>query len=158
MVSNISKKAKLLIAKNIFMSLATSDRKGNCWVAPVNYFYYDSAYNFYFVSSRRSTHIKHITQNPNVALAIFDSRARGKDVDGIQIKGRASVVGRNELAKVLGEFSKARVFGDASYGMDKFERNGIYRFIKVTTIKAYKTDYSNWDKEHIDCRVAVELK
>lgn len=59
------------------------------WASTV-FFVADEALNLYFVSDPDSDHCSHITKNPNVAMAIFDSRQRVSDQKiGVQMKGRA---------------------------------------------------------------------
>lgn len=62
------------------------------WASTV-FFVADEALNLYFVSDPSSTHSSQIAKNPQVAVAIFDSRQNVSDQKiGVQIKGRAAQV------------------------------------------------------------------
>lgn len=54
------------------------------------------------VFSKDSIHSQRIRENPSVALAIFDSRAIGDDVDAVYIKAKAhEIKNSTELAQGL---------------------------------------------------------
>ncbi|MEK6833737.1 MAG: pyridoxamine 5'-phosphate oxidase family protein [Nanoarchaeota archaeon] len=105
---NIEKIKKILYnyLKNCkLMQVAVSDGKNpsifNCW------FSYDDKYNFYFISPDYSIHSKIIKNNPNVAIAITDTKFNtefGNDVVGVSFKGRAKQPKGKELLTAYSNF------------------------------------------------------
>ena len=78
------KKVKQLVEENIYMTIATSSKSGNPWIA--NIFYaHDKNYNFYWYSPKDSLHSRYLEENPRIAISIFDSTAIGDNVDAIYI-------------------------------------------------------------------------
>lgn len=95
---DLLKFAKKIIKNNIYLSLGTAD--GKPWVAPL-FYCVDPAFNFYFISQLDSVHTKHLMKNPSVAFAIFDSHQKEGSGNGIQGKGKAYLVGENEIDEAL---------------------------------------------------------
>lgn len=92
-------KAKEILESNLYMCLATVD-SNQPWISPV-YFSFDSDLTFYFVSEPTSDHVRFLLANPEVALAIYDSRQPPYTGEGVWVKGRASQVSAEELPTVL---------------------------------------------------------
>lgn len=150
-----NKKAKRIIKENIFMSLATCDKKHIPWDSPVRY-YLDKNYNFYFVSSKYSKHMRNIESNPNVAFSIFDSRARGDDIDGVQVKAKAKVLGRLELLKVVKIIYAILEYSVKTPSVIKqYKGISVMRLVKISPLEIYK--YDTRSKPGEDTRVKVEL-
>jgi uncharacterized protein YhbP (UPF0306 family) len=82
-------KAKEIIEQNNYMVLATCNKNRNPW-ASVVFYAYDYEYNFYFISAADSLHVKNLSENPNVAIAIFDSKQAFGLSEGVQIEGTLS--------------------------------------------------------------------
>src|ERR1700691_1781138 len=107
-----AEQAKELIINNTYLTLSTSD--GNVpWIAPL-YYVIDKEWNLYFISPVESRHAQHISKNPYVAFAIFDSTLELGEGIGIQASAKASIVESadypdtvQEHLKMLEEFSIA---------------------------------------------------
>ncbi len=87
------------------MQVGVSDGKNpsifNCW------FSYDNKFNFYFISPDYSVHSKILKKNPNVAIAITDTKLNnefGKDVIGVSFKGIAKQPKGKELLLAYSNF------------------------------------------------------
>jgi nitroimidazol reductase NimA-like FMN-containing flavoprotein (pyridoxamine 5'-phosphate oxidase superfamily) len=149
-----AEKARYIIEHNNYMIVATSDKKGNPWAAPV-FFAYDDKYNFYFLSAVDSKHAENIVENPKVCLVIFDSSAPVGQSDGVQIDAKASFVPRKEVTKVINIYCD-RLFPDSNisaterYDPNEYVEPAEFRFLKVEVVQAYTTG--------IDRRVDVDLK
>ena len=83
-----------VIAENQYMTIATSDEQ-RPWCAPVQ-FCCDTDLNFYFLSLPTSRHAQHMTKNPAVGLAIFDSQQPPFTGRGVQVDGVASHYSNDE--------------------------------------------------------------
>ena len=92
--------AKGIIEKNIYLTLATSDKKGTPWISPV-YFAYDTDYNFYWCSEKKSRHSTLIRENSRVAVVIFDSSVPEGEGNGVYIIGKAQEVQKKEIAHAI---------------------------------------------------------
>jgi|SRR5579872_7250003 len=87
-----------IIASALDLSLSTSDGKTpESWNCAL-FFWTDQSRHFYFVSSCDSRHMKNISKNPEVSVAIFHSKAR----QGIQFKGTGKILNEyNEIQKAI---------------------------------------------------------
>ena len=90
---------RAILANNLYMCLATVDG-AHPWMSPV-YYSFDEHLTFYFVSESTSDHVGFLLANPEVALAIYDSRHPPYTSDGVWVKGRACPVSAEELPMVL---------------------------------------------------------
>ncbi len=97
---NQTKIVKEIIKNNIYLTLATSDKKGRPWISPV-FFAYDSNYNFYWCSEKRSRHSTLIEQNNRVAGVIFDSSVPEGEGNGVYIIGKAQEVQKKEIPHAI---------------------------------------------------------
>jgi nitroimidazol reductase NimA-like FMN-containing flavoprotein (pyridoxamine 5'-phosphate oxidase superfamily) len=96
-----AEKAREIIEKNIYMTIATASSDGLPWISPV-FFAYDAAYNLYWTSDRNSRHSTLIRGNPRIAIAIFDSSAVEGDGTGVYIEARAmELVEPKEIAQAI---------------------------------------------------------
>ena len=84
-------KAKEIIEKVIYITLATVDKSGQPWNTPL-FSAYDKSYNFYWGSSRESQHSKNIMSNNKVFIVVYDSTVPAGQGDGVYIKAQASEI------------------------------------------------------------------
>ena len=83
-----SERAKEIISKIIYITIATVSRDGLPWNTPA-YSSFDENYNFFWVSSKEAVHSMNIRNNPNVFLAIYDSTVKEGSGEGVYIKAKA---------------------------------------------------------------------
>lgn len=139
-------KVKEIIEKNLFMSLATSDKEGNVWSCPMT-FTYDDDYNFYFFSLLDSEHIQNIAENPFVSFAIYSTNQTVADMDGVQGRGVVGQVDDSELEKVHSLFFSRTMPNPemrAKFALPVFlfksEDFPQMRFFKMSVTELYKKD------------------
>jgi uncharacterized protein YhbP (UPF0306 family) len=103
------------------------------WCAPV-YFVY-RAPGFYFFSSHRARHIRHIERWDRCAGAIFEDGGQWRDIHGVQMSGTISrVYGKIEQVKATGHylakfpFAAAFLSADRSAAVAKPAAVRLYRF------------------------------
>lgn len=148
-----SEKARHIIEKNKYMIVATSDKKGRPWAAPV-FFAFDNKYTFYFLSAVDSKHAENIKENPNVSIVIFDSTSPVGLSDGVQMEAKVSLVGEKDISKVIKTYCD-RLFPDSSipatqrYQPDEYMGASEFRFFKVEIVMAYVTG--------VDRRISIDL-
>lgn len=82
-----------------FMALGTADASGRPWVSPV-YFVRDGLRSFYFRSNPDSIHMRNISLNPLVSLAVYESHSlEGSKVAGVQARGTAAILRDTSLVQ-----------------------------------------------------------
>ncbi len=95
------KKAKEIIEKVIYITVATVDEMEQPWNSPV-YAAHDGAYNFYWVSDRDSQHSRNIRHNPKIFFVLYDSTATEGTGEGVYVQGGAQeVTDEREIAQAL---------------------------------------------------------
>lgn len=136
-------KAMRIIASNMYMVLATSNKKTKPW-ANVVLFVFDGKKNFYFISAIDSLHAKNIDENPWVAFTIFDSAQPIGSTDAIQGSGTASLVGKDEIKKAIDLYAP-KVFPDSTippakrYPSEQYLGASEFRFFKIAVDELFVT-------------------
>lgn len=74
------------------------------WVAPVFYAVYDTG--LVFLSAPHTRHCKNIASNPDVSASIQQDYSDWKEIKGIQLEGRASVVRDEDRLRVIDCYSR----------------------------------------------------
>ena len=92
MQEELVKRAKEIIEKIIYITIATVTPEGKPWNSPVYSAYDKNNYTFYWVSPRAAQHSKNITEKPDVFLVIYDSTVPEGTGEGVYVQARASVV------------------------------------------------------------------
>jgi nitroimidazol reductase NimA-like FMN-containing flavoprotein (pyridoxamine 5'-phosphate oxidase superfamily) len=143
-------KAKDILANNLYMCLATVDGT-RPWVSPV-YFSFDENLTFYFVSEQTADHVRFLLANPEVALAVYDSRQPPYTGEGVWVKGRASLVEAEALPAVLERYcnrpfpkTMGRIPGGWS-PQDFLEKTHL-RWFKVIPHQVYVRDTGVFDRD-----------
>ncbi|HEY5383108.1 MAG TPA: pyridoxamine 5'-phosphate oxidase family protein [Candidatus Paceibacterota bacterium] len=83
-----SEKAKEIIEKIIYITIATASKEAEPWNTPV-LAAYDEQYNFYWTSMANTQHSQNIRVNPKVYLSIFDSTVKPGEAGGVYVKASA---------------------------------------------------------------------
>lgn len=119
--------AQHIIKTNAYLTLGTS-LNNKPWVSPVCYFV-DARCIFYYASQMESVHTKNILQNPNVSWTVFDSHAPDGTGVGVQIWGKAELVGPRSYATAMRSCyrpSIREVLEISSYQLFKLTPQQIY--------------------------------
>ncbi len=148
-------KAKAIINENKYMVLATSDKESKPWASPV-FFAHDERYNFYFLSSINSRHAKNILSNPNVGIAIFDSRQKMGQTEGLQIEAVAGQIGKNSLDKAIEHYCM-KAFPNSGSGLSPSERYDPEEYIEPHDLRFFKVSPEKIYIVDIEKRVAVDI-
>ena len=156
-------KARKIIEKNVFMTIATASTDGEPWVTPV-FYSYDAALNFYWYSSSRTKHSELIAKNKKVALTIFNANADEEDASGVYISGNAFEVDKDELRHALTTyFERAMPTNEEErYKMintpEDFLEFSELRMYKVVPAKVYVSGQAKqYSGKWIDTRIEVKL-
>ncbi|MBI2098537.1 MAG: pyridoxamine 5'-phosphate oxidase family protein [Candidatus Wildermuthbacteria bacterium] len=81
-------KAKAIIEKILYITVATVSKEGKPWNSPV-YSAYDEKFNFFWVSWKENEHSKNIRNTSDVFLAIYDSTVPEGTGEGVYVKAKA---------------------------------------------------------------------
>jgi nitroimidazol reductase NimA-like FMN-containing flavoprotein (pyridoxamine 5'-phosphate oxidase superfamily) len=96
MADDLSAIAESVLRSNRFLTLGTTSKESQPWVAPLMYAV-DKQDRFYWVSATDAVHSQHISENPNVAFVIFDSDPEYGKAQGLYCSGRAEELKDDDL-------------------------------------------------------------
>ena len=85
---NNIKKAKSIIEKIIYITIATVSKEGKPWNTPV-YSAYDENFDFFWASWKENEHSKNIRNNGEVFLVIYDSTVPEGTGEGVYVQAKA---------------------------------------------------------------------
>lgn len=143
----LSSLAKAILRSNIYMTLATCDKKP--WASPV-YYAMDRKYNFYYISQLKSVHSKNILKNGYVSFAIFDSHQKEGTGNGVQGYGTARLMKDSELKIAFETYNTTFLAMEPK----SFTGKALYRFFKIIPKSIYIQD----PKSKIDKRIEINLQ
>ncbi len=102
-MENLEEKAKEIIEKIPYITIASITPEGKPWNSPV-YAVPDDKYNFIWNSSAESQHSKNIRANGNIFIVIYDSTVLEGAGCGIYIEAEAKELGGQELEDAIKVF------------------------------------------------------
>jgi len=159
-IKNLNELAREIIEKNQYVTIATSNAKGEVWISPVVYTY-DKDWNFYFLSMPSSKHCKNVEVNSDVAIAIFDSTQPWGEGVGLQIEAKVQTLKLSDYPKVI----KLYALRKYPYGGIKTDRALKFAKSMVTQGKIYKiykiiprVVWINDPNSDKDVRIEINLK
>ena len=85
---NNIEKAKAIIEKIIYITIATVSKDGKPWNTPV-YSAYDEKFNFFWASWKENEHSKNVRNSGDVFLVIYDSTAPEGTGEGVYVEAKA---------------------------------------------------------------------
>ena len=160
MINKNIEKTKEIIAKNIYMAIATASPNGKPWISPV-FFAYDENYNLFWVSNKDSLHSKLIRNNPQVAIVIFDSRAPEGEADGVYFEAKAYELENEAEIKHAMEILTKRVTKD-EFRVKKIgevTQDGVWRIYKAVPTRVSTLTEGEFIKgQYVDTRAEIDLK
>jgi len=153
-IDELTEKAKQVLNKITYLTLATVDKEGNPWNSPV-YYGFDEDYTFYWSSWIENQHSQNIINNGQVFAVVYDSTAVSGNTFGVYFQGIAEVIeAENEI------FNKAidsiytkngKPKRDKKYFIDSGLRR-LFRFIPTTIWVNVKEPYQDY---FLDKRVEI---
>lgn len=152
--------AREIIENNQYVSLGTTNAKGDPWISPVVYAF-DGDWNFYFSSLPDSRHCSNIRENNKTAMAIFDSHQNTGEGAGLQIEGvTRELKGQENLKAAVILFQRKYPYGKhpspgkiSKLIKKAVSKRNMYKFYKITPI----TVWMNNPNTDIDLRVRIDL-
>lgn len=149
------KRAKEVIKKIPYITIATISEDGMPWNAPV-FAAYDEKYNFYWGTYRNSQKSKNIRHNKNVFLVIYDSSDPPGEGFGVYIKATAEELSdKKEI-----EFAHKLLWGRhivPYWKLEQVQGDAPIRLYKAVPEKFWVNDDGEINGNYIDVRHEVEL-
>ncbi len=147
-------KAEGIFSNNKYMCIGTSTKKGRPWVTPVLYVY-DEEYRVYFLSAIDSLHAENIKENPEVSIAIFNSEQKIGMSDGVQARGKCSMVEEGEIEKAITMYCDKVFSGSDVKPTDRYETS---EYLGASEFRFFRIDLSEIYVTGAERRVRVDLR
>lgn len=148
------KRAKEILQKIMYATVATANKDGKPWNSPVAHVY-DKDLNIYWFSDKEGQHSKNVRENQDVFIVIYDSTVPEGDGEGVYIE--AKVVELTNPEEIL-EVRKIKKGADYSGKPDDFLGDAVRRVYKATPQRVWMNDAEIEDGVFIrDTRVEVAL-
>jgi uncharacterized protein YhbP (UPF0306 family) len=149
-------RAKRIISKILYVTIATTNKNGEPWNSPV-YSAFDENYNFYWASDQNGQHSKNIAENENVFIVIYDSTVAEGTGEGVYIKAKAQKLEDEQ------EILNALKYLDGRVGKKPHEPKGFAnemprRIYKAIPEKFWVNDDGDIDGNYIDIRIEVKIE
>ncbi len=149
-------KARRIIKKIRYITIATVDKNGQPWNAPV-FTAYDKNLNFYWGTYKNSQKAKNIRTNKNIFLVIYDSTAKPGTGEGVYIKAVAEQLKDLEEIKSIHKLLWER-HGSPFWKLELMLGNGPIRLYKAVPQKFWVNGGGEVNGNYIDIRIEVDLK
>lgn len=151
-------KAKAIISKILYITIATVSPKGQPWNTPV-YSAFDEDYNFYWNSDQNGQHSKNIDQNSKVFLVIYDSNAPEGTGEGVYIQAKVYMItNKIEIEKAIVLLEKRKTKPSSKFeSVDEFMGEYPRRVYKAVPEKFWINGDSDVNGNYIDVRFEIDL-
>lgn len=150
-----TERAKEIISKIIYLTIATVSKDGQPWNTPV-YSAFDAEYNFYWASDQNGQHSRNIAENEKVFIVIYDSTVPEGIGEGVYVQATAKALTDieevREASKLLADRKNREPRNPEQY-LGEYPR----RIYKATPIKFWMNGDGQVNGNYIDTRVEVNL-
>lgn len=150
-----NQRAKEIIQKITYATIATSSNVGQPWNSPV-YYNHDENLNIYWVSDKEGQHSKNVAENGKVFIVIYDSTVPEGEGEGVYIQASASQVTDPEEILKIRRIKKGSHFEQSP---DSFLGESIRYMYKAVPDRIWMNDAEISDGVFIkDFRVEIPLE
>ena len=154
-MSDLSARAKEIIANIQYVTIASVDEDGQPWNAPV-FYAYDENYNFYWGSHIDSQHSKNILANGKVFLVIYDSTVPAGEGEGVYVKATASEITEpDEIAEAHTLIQERRP--EPYWKLEQVQSGSPVRLFKAVPEQVWVNDEGEANGTYIDIRTELQL-
>lgn len=158
MNEDLNSKAKDIIQRILFMTIATSSKSGLPWNSPV-YFAYDEKFNLYWASDKNAQHSKNIVENNNLFIVIYDSTLPEGRGEGVYIRAKAyELSDEKEIEHALAILYVRKNQDPKKRPPQEFTNNYPRRVYKAIPEKFWINVEGDINGNFIDKREEVKLK
>jgi uncharacterized protein YhbP (UPF0306 family) len=155
MSNDLSKRAKEIISRIQYVTVATVTEDGTPWNSPV-FTSYDEDYNFYWGTHKDSQKAKNIRFNNNVFLVIYDSTVPSGTGEGVYIKAVVEELAEpNEVSRVF-NLLKTR-HATSFWDFAAVQEDGPIRLYKAMPQQVWMNDGGKVGGHYIDTRTEIIL-
>lgn len=156
MKKELNKRAREIIAKILYITIATSTKDGIPWNSPV-YSAFDESYNFYWISWLENQHSKNIKDNNQVFIVIYDSTVPEGMGKGVYIQAKAYGLDREKEIEHALSYLDGRVSKKGHHKISQFIGTMPRRIYKAVPEKIWVNDEGGINGEYIDTREEIDL-
>ena len=154
MNKNLSKRAKEIISKIEYVTIASVTEDGLPWNSAV-FSAFDSNYNFYWGTHKDSQKAKNIRANKNVFLVIYDSTVPSGTGEGVYMQAVAYEL--NNMTEIKEAYKLLKTRHTAPFWEFKAIKNGPIRLYKASPIKSWMNDGGEKNGHYIDIRTKIKF-
>jgi hypothetical protein len=149
-----NKRAKEILEKIQYATIATVSAEGKPWNSPVRH-EYDNDLNIYWFSDKQNQHSQNVRANENVFIVIYDSTVPEGDGEGIYIEARARELADPEEILFARRIKKGSDYTGSS---DDFLGDAVRRVYKAVPQLMWMNDAEIKDGMFVrDYRVEVSV-
>ena len=148
-------RAKELIEKIQYATVATVSAEGHPWNAPV-FVAYDPHYNFYWGTDRNSQKSKNILNNNHAFLSIYDSTAFVGTGEGVYIEAAATEIQHAHEIEAAHKLLSDR-HRVPYWKLEQLQGNSPIRLYKATPNKIWINSEAIRDGYNVDVRLELKL-
>lgn len=157
MSENPNPRAKEIIEKVIYITIATASKDNQPWNTPV-YSAYDQEYNFYWASDKNGQHSKNVRENQNTFVVIYDSTVPEGTGEGVYMKDNAfELTDSSEIREALARLYTRKGQNPAKHLPDEFLGEFPRRVYKFVPEKFWMNGEGEVNGNYIDTRIEVSL-
>lgn len=149
-------KAKEIISKILYITLATVAQDGKPWNAPV-FSAYDNDYNFYWGSHRNSQHSRNVKATGRVFLVIYDSTVATGQGEGVYVEATAAALENPQEIMSAHRLLKVRHLPASYWKPEQVRGDAPIRLYKAVPKRVWMNGEGEVDGHYIDIRVEVDL-
>lgn len=151
----LNKRAREIVEKIIYITIATSSKDGQPWNSPV-YSAYDEKYNFFWASDQNGQHSGNIEEDNRVFLVVYDSTAPEGTGEGVYIQAKAyKLTDKEEIDHALKHLAGRK--GKEPKSADEFLGDYPRRVYKAVPEKVWMNGDGDVNGNYIDIRMEVDL-
>ena len=154
-MKDLSKRAKEIIEKIQYITIASVTENGMPWNSPV-FSTYDENFNFYWGTHSDSQKAKNIRANSNVFLVIYDSTVPSGTGEGVYIKATARQISDPGEVRRVFELLKDR-HATSFWDFAAVSEEGPIRLFKAVPQQAWMNDDGRKNGHYIDIRTEITL-
>ncbi len=155
-MKDLSKRAKEIIKKIEYVTIASVTEDGMPWNSPV-FTAYDENFNFYWGTHADSQKAKNIRANGNVFLVIYDSTVPSGTGEGVYVRALAQQITDQDEVKRVFELLKSR-HATSFWDSEAVSEEGPIRLFKAVPQQAWMNDDGQKNGHYIDVRTEITLR
>src|ERR1700693_2444165 len=133
-------RAKEILEKIIYATIATAGKDGKPWNSPVRHVY-DGDLNIYWFSDKENQHSKNVRENEDVFIVIYDSTVPEGQGAGVYIQAKARQLEDPEEIRAARRIKK----GPDKDAPDDFMGDAIRRVYKAVPQRVWINDSEEKD-------------